>query len=194
MQSIIQFVLSQSIQFDFLFAFKIVFSIWTATKAIKMTCALRKFDIGKSHRAITFVVFRFWHINLFKTFVILSFWQLNTRTKWEKKKKNARLEMSNSISLQWNNKKKGSLTIFITNTLKQSAVRLRFQLGGSYCCDADMFPHLYGFRANISLVQETASKELFEILEKCEGTKVCDEFFFVGFTSNYFQWNIYLLQ
>lgn len=36
-----------------------------------------------------------------------------------------------------------------------------------------MFPHLYGFRVNISLFQEAASKELFEILEKCEGTKVC---------------------
>lgn len=36
-----------------------------------------------------------------------------------------------------------------------------------------MFPHLYGFRVNISLFQEAASKELLEILEKCEGTKVC---------------------
>lgn len=35
-----------------------------------------------------------------------------------------------------------------------------------------MFPHLYGFRVNISLFQEAASKELLEILEKCEGTKV----------------------
>ncbi|XP_055319720.1 vacuolar protein sorting-associated protein 33A [Sitodiplosis mosellana] len=34
-----------------------------------------------------------------------------------------------------------------------------------------MFPHLYGFRVNISLFQEAASKELLEILEKCEGTK-----------------------
>lgn len=35
-----------------------------------------------------------------------------------------------------------------------------------------MFPHLSGFRVNIALFQEAASKELFSILEKCEGTKV----------------------
>lgn len=35
-----------------------------------------------------------------------------------------------------------------------------------------MFSHLYGFRVNISLFQEAASKELFDILDKCEGTKV----------------------
>jgi len=35
-----------------------------------------------------------------------------------------------------------------------------------------MFPHLSGWRVNISLLQEQASKELLDILEKCEGTKV----------------------
>lgn len=39
-----------------------------------------------------------------------------------------------------------------------------------------MFPHLYGFRVNVSLIQEAASKELIEILEKCEGTKVRNGF------------------
>lgn len=35
-----------------------------------------------------------------------------------------------------------------------------------------MFPHLSGSRANISLLQEAASKEFLQLLEKCEGTKV----------------------
>lgn len=39
--------------------------------------------------------------------------------------------------------------------------------------ESKMFPHLYGFRVNISLFQEAASKELLEILDKCDGPKVC---------------------
>lgn len=35
-----------------------------------------------------------------------------------------------------------------------------------------MFSHLTGWRVNIGLLQEASSKELFTILEKCEGTKV----------------------
>lgn len=35
-----------------------------------------------------------------------------------------------------------------------------------------MFPHLHGLWVNVSLVQEAASKELIEILDKCDGTKV----------------------
>lgn len=38
-----------------------------------------------------------------------------------------------------------------------------------------MFPHLYGFRVNISLVQEQANKELLKILDKCEGSKVSSD-------------------
>lgn len=35
-----------------------------------------------------------------------------------------------------------------------------------------MFPHLYGFRVNVSLVQEHAARELQKILDKCKGSKV----------------------
>lgn len=35
-----------------------------------------------------------------------------------------------------------------------------------------MFSHLSGWRVNVSLIQEMASKELLKLLEKCEGTKV----------------------
>lgn len=42
-----------------------------------------------------------------------------------------------------------------------------------------MFPHLSGFRVNISLLQEAASKELFDAIDCCEGSKVnfCKHFF-----------------
>lgn len=35
-----------------------------------------------------------------------------------------------------------------------------------------MFPHLHSHFVNVSQVQEAASNELIEILERCEGTKV----------------------
>lgn len=35
-----------------------------------------------------------------------------------------------------------------------------------------MFPHLAGWRVNVALIQEAASKDLLRIVEKCEGTKV----------------------
>lgn len=36
-----------------------------------------------------------------------------------------------------------------------------------------MFSHLTGWRVNVALIQENASKDLLDIVEKCEGTKVC---------------------
>lgn len=35
-----------------------------------------------------------------------------------------------------------------------------------------MFPNLSGWRVNLSLLQEAASKELLGLLDKCNGTKV----------------------
>lgn len=35
-----------------------------------------------------------------------------------------------------------------------------------------MFPHLSGWRVNLALLQEAASKEFLGILDKCDGTKV----------------------
>lgn len=35
-----------------------------------------------------------------------------------------------------------------------------------------MFPHLSGWKVNMSLLQEAASKELLRVLDKCEGPKV----------------------
>lgn len=37
-----------------------------------------------------------------------------------------------------------------------------------------MFPHLSGFRVNVSLLQEAVNKELIAILDRCDGTKVSD--------------------
>lgn len=46
-----------------------------------------------------------------------------------------------------------------------------------------MFPHLYGFRANVSLLQESASKELLKILDKCEGSKVSSIYLYCSLDS-----------
>lgn len=47
------------------------------------------------------------------------------------------------------------------------------------CRTKTMFSHLTGWRVNVALIQENASKELLGILEKCEGTKVLKKIYCV---------------
>lgn len=72
----------------------------------------------------------------------------------------------------WNNKKGESNRFSDEYSHKPLCKQVLINCLNYY--DLSMFPHLYGFRVNISLFQEAASKELLEILEKCEGTKVCN--------------------